>query len=494
MKAFLTSLKNVRSVANLRESFRTRHVKYGGYAALITLAVLIGLILLNLLMGQFAMAQIDLTWNQIFSLSEQTLQVLDQVDSPIQFYGLWRPGEENPQITDVINLYLARNRNISLEVLDPDRNPGFVMRYDRERRGISRGSLIVEGAQGFRVISPFEMYDFSQNRQGQSSITGIAVERRITSAILYAGTGITPMVYELTGQDQRTGLAGFGLFTLLERENYDLAQLNLMVSDIPDDASAIVLYAPQRDLAPMEVEKLLDYLDDGGRFFVAASFRTQDLTNLNTLLASYGIAFDYGIIEERDPNYSGFIGFSMVMRPDPIFHDITSPIMNKDQTPLVLAETMPVVELDTRRRSIEISPLMVTSPTAFLRRDVEDMTYERQLEDESGPFNIGVALMDPSWIDPNNPVPQTRIVAIGDANLLNMANMGFDANRDFFMNSLTWLQNRPETITVRSRSLFLLPMRLTMMQIIVFGGLFIAVIPLGFFISGLVVWLRRRHL
>jgi ABC-type uncharacterized transport system involved in gliding motility auxiliary subunit len=105
---------------------------------------------------------------------------------------------------------------------------------------------------------------------------------------------------------------------------------------------------------------------------------------------------------------------------------------------------------------------------------------------------IGVAVTDPSWIQGDE--PQARIVAIGGGSLLSLAVRGFDANRDLFMNSLTWLQDRPENITVRSKSLYLLPMRVNLVQVIVFGVLFIFVFPMAFFITGFVTWLRRRHL
>ena len=109
--------KEVKGLKSIVESFRTRQVRYGGYAALITLAVIAGLILMNLIIGQFS-PQIDMTESGIFTLTEQTLQVVDKVESPVIFYGLWRPGMEDPQLIQVMDLYLARNRNIRLEVVD----------------------------------------------------------------------------------------------------------------------------------------------------------------------------------------------------------------------------------------------------------------------------------------------------------------------------------------------------------------------------------------
>ena len=481
----------MKGIESIRESFKTKQVKYGGYAALITLAVIVGLILVNLLAGQLSL-QIDLTSSKIYSLSEQTLKVLETVNTPVKFYGLWRPGEERPDVINVINLYLSKNKNISLDVLDPDRNPGFVAKYDKEKKGVPRGSLIVEGSKGYRIINPYDMYDITQNRQGQSSITGVAAERRITSALLYAGTGNTPIIYELTGHGE-VPLSSFNMVDLVERENFTLKTVNLLVSPVPSDASSLILNNPQRDLTEDEAVKILDYLEKGGRLLILADYNTRELTNLNVVLASYGVELNYGIVMENDPNYSVAV-FAFSELPDVLEHDITKPLMNKSQTPVFLLGAMSVSTLDTKRRTVEVKPLLSTSPTAILRTDLNNSAETIQPGDIRGPHILGAAVMDPSWLDPNNPEPQARIVIIGSGSLLNIAMQGFDANRDLFMNSVTWLENRPETISVRSKSLFLLPMRLNLLQIVIFGSLFILIIPLAFFITGLVTWLKRRHL
>jgi len=486
----MKGIRNIKGVENIRESFKTKQVKYGGYAALITLAVIVGLILINLMMGQFSL-QADLTWSKLFSLSDQTMQVLETVKTPVKIYGLWKPGEESQDIMNVVNLYLSKNNNISLELVDPDRNPGFVVKYDKDKRGISRGSIIVEGAKGFRVIAPYDMYDFNYNQQtGARSVTGMAVERRITSALLFAGTGNTPVIYELTGHGETQ--IPYTFIELLERENFELKSINLMTAPVPSDVSIFVINDPNRDLTSDEADKLLDYLAKGGRLLVLADYRIEDLTNLNRVLASYGIGFDFGIVREVDPYF-----VAMDPRtewPDLVDHDITRLLSDKSKTPAVLLEAMPLSELITKRRTVEVKPLMTSSSSAFLRTDLDETSFTRVAGEVSGPFTLGVAVTDPYWIDPGRPEPQARVVAIGSGNLVNIAISGFDANRDIFMNSITWLQDRPETISVRSKSLFVLPMRLQLVQIVIFGGLFIAVIPLSFFIAGFVTWLKRRHL
>jgi len=478
----------IKGIEDIRESFKTQQVKYGGYAALLTLAVIVGLILVNLIAGQLS-PQVDLTYSKIFSLSEQTLQVLETVKTPVRFYGLWRPGEESKDVITVINLYLSKNRNISLELIDPDRNPGFMNRYDKERQGIQRGSLIVEGEKGFKVIAPGDMYDYNTSQYGGSSVFAVAIEQRITNALIFAGTGTTPVVYEITGHGERP-LSVVGIQNTVERENYILKTLNLFVAAIPSDASALILNNPQRDLAPAEVEKLLNYLEQGGRLLVMVNHNIRELSCLNEVLASYGIEFIYGIVHETDLYYIAMD--PSTEWPDLFDHEITKPLADKTKTPIVLAEAMALSSLDTKRRSVEISPLMTTSPGAFLRTNLDEVSDAKVPSDISGPLILGAAVKDPSWIENNE--PQARIVAIGCGFLLDIAALGLDANRDLFMNSLTWLEDRPETISVRSKSIFMLPLRMNMVQIIIFGALFIIVIPMAFFISGLVIWLKRRHL
>jgi len=276
----------------------------------------------------------------------------------------------------------------------------------------------------------------------------------------------------------------------VERENNTLKSLNLLTAVIPADASALIINNPQKDLTPAEADKILDYLEKGGRLIVLVNYLIGEPFNLNAVLASYGLAFVFGIIHETDPFYVALD--PRTEWPDLTDHDITKPLMDKSKTPVVLYEAMPLLTLDTKRRTVDIKPLMTSSAGAFLRTDIDQNSEAKLPQDISGPFIIGAAVMDPSWIQGDE--PQTRIVAIGSGLLLNFAAQGFDANRDVFMNSLTWLQDRPENITVRSKSLFILPMRLNLVQIIIFGVLFIFIIPVAFFTGGFVSWMKRRHL
>jgi ABC-type uncharacterized transport system involved in gliding motility auxiliary subunit len=470
-------------------SLHTRYIKYGGYAALVTIAVIIGLILLNLIFQQFS-PQFDLTKNKLFSLSEQTIQVIESLDSPITIYGLWEPGGENMQIKEAVELYTARSRNIRLETVDPDKNPGLLAKFDRDNAGLPTGGLVVEGPKGFKVLSLYDMYDISYANAQSPQITGLAVERRITSALLYAGSGETPVVYEIMGHNE-IPLGDLQMQDMIERENYSLRQLNLILSDVPEDASVLVLNSPRSDFTPGEAEKLLQYLEKGGRFLVLMDYRSQQTPNLDEMFRSYGIRFDYGVVIEQNQNYNTGSIYQVV--PDTVSHDITTPL-TESRTPVVLSLARGISELDVRRRTISFTPLLSSSANSYLRTDLENTSQIPVAGDLPGPISLGIAIMDPQYVQ--NEEPQTRIVAIGCGALLEPVSVfsQIPGNLDLFMNSLTWLENRPESLSIRSKGVMIFPMRITGMHMIIFGILFVVIIPLAFFVTGFITWLRRRHL
>jgi ABC-type uncharacterized transport system involved in gliding motility auxiliary subunit len=468
-------------------------MKYGGYASLVTLGVIAALILINLVFTRIS-PQLDLTENKRFSLSGQTLQIIEAIKSPVTIYGLWRPGEENREVMEVLDLYLARSGMIRMDLVDPDRNPGFVARYDKNSQAIARGSVLVEGEKGFRIISPFDMYDIDYSGGG-GSITGVAVEKRLSSALLFAGSGETPVIYEISGHGE-PALENLNLKDAVEKENYALMPLNLLQSEIPADASALILNCPRTDLSGGEAEKILAYLEGGGRLLVLMDIMTKELSGLNDMLFSYGIQYDYGMVMETNPRYR--IGDNpFFILPGMADHPIVSPLVEK-QTPVIFPNSIGLSELAAKRRTIKVSPFLSASAQSFLRRDLNNSNPAGDSGDDPGPITVALAVEDPEYPGANE--NQARIVALGSGSLgySQMGSLNFyqqsPGNLDLFLNSLTWLEDRPETLSVRSKSLYLLPMRMNGFLLVILGLLFVVLIPLGFFIAGLVVWLRRRHL
>jgi hypothetical protein len=345
----------------------------------------------------------------------------------------------------------------------------------------------VEGEKGFKIITPNDMYDYYTTQNNSVNITGLSIERRITSALLFVATGQTPVIYEITGHQEML-LGTIGAQPLVERENFYVRQINLMQSNIPADASILLLYAPYSDLTKGEADKILNFLDKGGRFMLLADLRIDDVTMINEVLASYGMRMDHGFLIENDSNYTAGAAYWVV--PNMAEHDITK-LLIEQWMPVLIVQGMGTSELQAKRRTVELKPLLTTSPNSFMRTDLTENTTTQIASDIVGPITVAMTATDPSWIQGDE--PQARIVVIASGELLQYSGVA-RGNLDLFMNSLTWLQNRPETLSVRSKSMFQLPMRITGFLMILYGVIIVIVIPLGLFITGFVIWLKRRHL
>lgn len=469
---------------------KDKKIRYGGYAALLTLLVLLGLVVLNLLVQQVP-AEIDLTENKLFSLSEQTETLLESLEEPVNIYALYAAGEEETNIAEILRKYEQASRLVSVEFIDPELNPGFITRYDEEGDGISAGSVIVEQGELFRVIANMELYNISYSQQGQPQLMGLQVEPKVTQAINYVSSGYTPKLYQLTGHGEYT-LDEYGITPALEGENYEIESLDLITApEVPEDAAVLLIMSPKFPISEEELDKIHAYIDEGGRALVLADFIGEPSPGANAILRSYGLEILPGLIMENDKRR--YAGNQLFAAPFLLEHEILEPLKENDLnliTPIAVA----LQELERKPRSIELTPLLASSDQSWRRLDPTSDSALQLESDVLGPYTIAWAVERQQY---NDDEPEAfRLVAMGNSQFLGQIPPygQIKGNIDYFLNSLAWLNERSETITIRSKSLFRLPMRLNALQSIIYAGIVVILIPAGLLVAGLVVWLRRRHL
>ena len=464
-----------------------KKVRYGGYATLVSLIAVAGLVLVNLVIDQLDI-EFDLTESGIYTLSEQSKQVADGIEEPVTIYGVYPLGNENSEIGGILDLYADRSRNITVKTLDAERSPTQADRFDDEG-GLRTGDLVVAGADKHRVISVFSLRLTQNNRQ-----IGLNVEQQVTSALLYVTSEEDPKIYSISGHREQT-VTTLGLRRILEIENFALEDLNLLqVEAVPDDATIVLVAAPTTDYTEAEVDRLRVYLEGGGKAIFALSKITDvDLVNVNGLLRSYGVQFRQDWVFERDsrrhlPNQPN------ILVAEAASHPITSPI-SLDRRLIVLPGPAWIEELEVRRRSLEIQPLLTSSGQAFARSELTAAETGELLpreEDPRGPFTLAVAVTDPAQTAEGG---DTRIVVLSTAFLLRSDfAQSFPGNVDLLVNSINWVYEREETISVRPKVTLMLPLRLNSLTTWIMTGAVVVLVPLIVLGAGLIVWLRRRHL
>ena len=471
--------------AQMRRLRDSKQVRYGGYALLTSLGMVAVMVLVNLVVDQFAL-EADLTQNRIFSLSDQTFQVLDNLDSDVTVYQIGTTGRENPLIDSVLERYAKRSSHIKLATLDPERNPGLATKYEEEGQ-VRPGGLVVDAGDRFRMISQFDIFNVNmQTRQA----TSLSLEQELTAALLYVTTGDLPKVYLLEGHGEQSmfqlGISGLSVRDLLENDNYAVDTLDLVSRDtVPDDADVLLVVAPAQDLTAAEIGRLDSWMRDGGRVvFALQGARRSELPNLAELLAGFGVRVVNGIIVEEAGRHTPDSQVFLV--PEMTSHEIVAP-MRSDRLFTVMPAAGPIEELETKRRTLTVESFLNTSAGSFLRTDFDIQSVEQQESEPNGPFAVGVAITDNDL----DGYVKSRVVVYSSAMFLSQP---YQANYDMLLNSLSWARSREESISIRAKSLRTFPLRITRLAALIISGVAVLIIPLGVLGAGLAVWLRRRHL
>ncbi len=475
--------------------FNKRSLKYGTNAAILTVGVIVLAVVLNLVVGLFDL-KLDLTPNKLFSLSEATENVLDELNREVQIIGLFDDGavtsnNEYKQVTELLDLY-AKNPKVSVEYIDPDRNPGIMNQLDPDNSLDLRATnfVVKSVVNGNEKKKKLEYYDLFQMEIDQYSLsqytTGSNAEQGFTGAIKYVTSEYTPAIYFTEGHEENDvdyeyrNLKGY-----LEKNNILVKNLNLMtVEKVPDDAELVVVASPKRDLSYTERDVLDSYFYNGGNAIFMFDYLENDpsFEEMNKLLNKYNLAVNYDKVKETDD--------SRHLPQDPytlVVDGYVNTIVPKAFSTL-FNDSRSISILKNDKEYITATSLIKTSDNA-----VGEMVNKSRGDDLNGPLDLAVAVEYKGGQQPS------KIIAIGNSSFISdsayqiYGDFYFN-NINFFMSSINWMVEIEDEIIVPTKNYEVNRFNITQQQATIMGGVLVVVFPLLILGTGLMVYLRRRHL
>ena len=476
-----------------KSSFKTRAVRAGGYSVAASAIVLVIVILINLLVNAIPsqFTQIDTSSHQLYTLSEQSENILVSLDKDVNIYWVVRSGSEDETLELLLNQYASKSDRIKLTKVDPDIEPALVQQYTDT---VEDNSLIVETDVRYTTVSYSDIYTTeyvvdSSSYNGYTTETRFNGESSITSAIDYVISENLPKVYTLTGHNEATLSTDFQ--KAVESQNIETEELSLLeAGEIPEDADAIIINNPQSDISEEERATLEEYLSNGGKLLLITSPLEDDttLTNLNAMMYSgYGVSAEDGIVIEGDDSRYAW-GTPYYILPGMNSHDTTSSISSNGYY-LLLAIAQGLSVNESLPDGVTVSELLNTSDESFSKPDGYSMTtYEKEDGDISGPFALAV--------DIENSDTGAGIIWIGSSYIVDdSANqMVSGANEDFFLNCLNYLCDKDDSsLSIHAKSMSLDYLTLSSADANTYGIIFIAIIPAVFIAIGITVFIRRKH-
>jgi ABC-2 type transport system permease protein len=475
---------------NLFRSLGSSKFRHGGWAALMVVAVIALLVAVNILVGQVP-AKLDLTENRMFSLSDETVKILQGLTADVTVTTVSTRGSEDPIVKEILAKYAGASPRVKLASVDPERNPAWAKQYDPAGSGLRVGSIVVARGSRFRAISTYDMYNYDMSG-GQPRLTGLSVEQKVSSALQYVNAVRSVTAYVVQGHGEKA-LSDYGLVNAVDGENYERKDLSLLTaSSVPPNADMLLVLAPSRDFPAQDAAKLRAYLESGGRavFLLDVQRRTEPMPNLTAVLKSYGVALANRMVVEPDVNHAAY-GNPLFLVPQQETHDILSPLQAKGY-PILMPFAQPIQTLDLRKRTLKIEPLLTSTSISFTKTaDGQATNLRRESGDALGPFTLAAAITDPGEAGRRD----AKIVVIGGSSFL-VSEVAAQApgNTDFFLNCMGWLKDGRDTLSIRAKSMIEFPLNMTTVQRWIFSGIVVILLPLIILGWGFIVWVRRRHL
>lgn len=459
----------------------------GTNAAVISLAAVGIFILLTIFLHSLKGVQWDLTANKKFTLSDKTITTLENLDQEVHALAFTESGQGvvSRQIKDLLDEYHKLNGKFTWEEVDPKKKPSVAQKYEID----AYGTIVFESGDKTKSVSSSELFG-TGSEQTSYTFDG---EAKFTQAILDLVSGEKHIAYVITGHNEITLNDAYEFRRGLENEGMELRELNLFEKGaVPEDAETLIVLSPQKDISEKEGQLIQDFVQNKGKLYMTVGLARdmEKWTNWNKILKAVGIENKNALVIESAKTLSSD---PLTIVPQYGYHDIVSKLSEQKAIvalPVAMALTASAEQTDYKATSMLKTgdqgygktnlPLFTAAGAKVNEKDIAQGEG-----DLKGPLDLAFAVTK---------ADKPKAVVIGNGLFLRDDWIGEQGNRDFALNSVGWLNEQKELVTIRPRE-EAAPQQVYIAaskQKLIFWGTVVA-FPLAFLLTGGIIWWRRRR-
>ena len=467
-----------------QQAARRRSLRSGAYASVLAVVVLVLVILLNLVVGAVPtkFTQFDISTGKMFTLSDTTKTMLQELNTDVTAYYLAETGNEDSNITRILDRYAGESSHFTWQQRDPALYPTFAQQYGAQNA--SSSSVILVCGDNHTVVDYNDMYtaDYSSYYTTGSYTMSFSAENALSSGIAKVTRENSYVLYQLTGHGESSLESDFT--ETLDNSGVTVQDLNLLTTDtVPEDAAALLINDPQADLSTLDAAAIKTYLENGGHLFVTTDL-TVSTPNLDALLAEYGMTRQEGLVIENDSNYYAYGYPQTYLLPTVQSNEITAGVGSNMMVYTPIAQGI----VKHEDGDYTFTSLLSTSSTAYSMEGYATAeTAQKADTDPEGSFDVALAA--------ENTTTGTRVVWINCPNFLqgtiNQSVSG--GNAQLLGSIVNWFDGEQTTAVISGKSLSAASLTVPNNMIIVLGLLFTIVLPIVCVVAGLVICVIRRR-
>jgi ABC-2 type transport system permease protein len=482
----------------------------------------------------------DWTGGSLYTLSEQSRNVLAELDRDIEIWMLLSQGESQyAEVRNLLSRYEAASSHVQVQLLDPDRDPGrwreLQQRYQLgERQALGGGAmltvaadvalLVADGDRSWRIErEDLVQADFDMDDDDGTIRLDVESEGAITGAIIEVISGDPTKVCTTQGHGEIPLEASGGGASLdalrrqLERQNLELESVALR-EDVPERCHVLAVLRPELAFTDDEVARVERYLRAGGNLLLAFdpiptpdNRRLRD-TGFERMLRTMGIALEAAVVVEPDQNVYPAGGGHPIAQFFPASfgdHPITRPYRQLMEAtpngvvPLLVTEAR-VVRPVAEGGAVDV--LLAGSARSYGESDPMSFASDDRLEadprDIAGPAPYAVATrvevagrsVGEDEVGSEDEAVGGRVVVLGDATILESQLLESEQllNGFFATSVVNWVAAREALLGIPPRTVRRRPIQMTLGDVQNLALRVVVLIPLAFVFLGLgVAWSRR---
>jgi ABC-2 type transport system permease protein len=435
-------------------------------------AIVVVLVLVLNLLGSRVRGRIDLTANDLYTLSGGTRDLLRDLDDIVQIK-LFASRELTPeiqlQLRDVRDLLADMRRASSGNLLVSDRDPDSDPEAATEATelGIYPIEFNVLRDDNFEVRQGY--YGFAIEYAGESEVTPLVqrtddLEFRIASQIRSMTTDERPGVSFMSGFGAKEVSEIPGLRESLA-DRYTLGSVDVAgdsAASIPDSTAVLVVAGPTQPLDSAALARVGEFMDRGGAALMLLEpvlLNPQSpvplpvSTGLDGLLADRGIRLSDGLVVDLASSERvslGRQGLFNVISPYPLW-PIVRPASDHPATAGLNGLTLGwAAALEVDQEAQGVTPLWETSDNGALSPMDAPITPDRDWV--FPPEELGVRVVAASLLPPEGD-GSGRLIVVGDASFAEPNyTQSNPANLVFIANAVDWLAQDEALINIRSKN------------------------------------------
>lgn len=523
----MTLKAKLRELIGPNGKINKRKLKHGSLATALTVLFIVAIVLINIvatMLFERYPISLDLTDNSIYSISDDTIEYISNIDSPVDITVMatedaYRSlSDYTVQCAELLKKYQQYNPNISVSYKDLLSSPDFVANYSQS---LESGDIIIELANGehdrVKVVSLTDIInvvdDYASYLTTYSNYYGAEythslfnsygyikssnAEQAITSAIMGV-TDSNPVTVAVLSYKGAEASDVSGLTDLLDKNGYVITNVDIRTQELTDDIDIIVIPAPKIDYTAVETAKIETWLTNGGELekdmIYVASVEQPKTPNLDALLEKYGITVEYKTIHETNTNYySAYTNYTFQY------------IATEDHLDDVANTYLPVYVPDARAISTRYdagegyysNEVIVSSTSSAVLKDMYSADENWSAETATGRASYASCVLATyKALNQDTHISKyTTVLVIGSDLMLNSSLMSAAQynNGDLLLSIINEISGKSEGITIISKVVSSNTFDITEAQIRTLTATFAVVIPAVILVLGIIIWIRRRH-